>query len=296
MKKAGLVELNAVVAVATHCNFRAAASELGMSASALSHAISALESRMGVRLFNRTTRSVSISEAGKKFLTQIQPALLQISAAMETASENRSMPAGSLRINSSEVAANQLMSAYLYEYLRRYPDMQVELVTEGRMVDIVAEGFDAGIRLANAVPQDMVAIKFGPVQSFVVVGAPSYFEKHSMPDSPHDLKGHSCIRNKLPSGAVWRWEFERLGEEIAVDVDGPLALDSNLLRIDAALQGVGLVYINEWTARPYIETSRLVRVLQNWTPPYEQLALYYSSHRHLPAGLRALVDLIRELS
>jgi DNA-binding transcriptional LysR family regulator len=295
MKKAGLVELNAVVAVAAHNNFRAAAMELGMSPSALSHAIASLESRMGVRLFHRTTRSVSVSEAGREFLARVQPALHEIAEALEIAGEHRPTPAGTLRVNSSEAAAEQLMSAYVYEFVQRYPDMRVEVVTEGRMVDIVADGFDAGIRLADVIPQDMVAIRFGPHQSFAVVGSPGYFKEHKRPRAPHDLASHRCIRNKLASGVIWRWEFEKRDEEIAIDVDGPLTLDNNVLRLGAALNGAGLVYMNEWSARPHIEGGRLIRVLQDWTPPHGQLALYYSGHRHLPAGLRALIDLIHDM-
>jgi len=295
MKRTELSGLQAVVAVARHHNFRAAAADLGLSASAVSHAVSALEERMGVRLFNRTTRSVALSEAGREFLGRIAPALREIEGAIDATSAQSPRPGGTLRINSSEAAAHQLFTSYLPAYLKRYPDMQVDLVTEGRLVDIVADGFDAGVRLADSVPQDMVAAQFGPEQGFAVVGAPAYFKGRAVPATPHELSAHRCVRNRMASGAIWRWDFSRQGEALSLDVQGPVALDSNSLRLDAALSGVGLVYMNEWSARRQITAGRLVRVLHDWTPSIGRLSLYYPGHRHVPAGLRALVDLMREL-
>jgi len=295
MKRTELSGLQAVVAVAARHSFRAAAAELGLSASAVSHAVSALEERMGVRLFHRTTRSVALSEAGREFLSRVAPALREIEGAIDATSAMSPRPTGTLRINTSEAAAHQLLAAYLPEYLGRYPDMQVDLVTEGRLVDIVAEGFDAGVRLAGSVPQDMVAARFGPEQGFVVVGAPAYFQGRAVPATPHDLQAHRCIRNRLASGALWRWEFSRQGEVMSLDVDGPVTLDDNGLRLEAALAGIGLVYMNAWSAGPHVQAGRLVQVLQDWTPSIGQLALYYPGHRHVPAGLRAFVALLREV-
>ena len=295
MKRTELSGLQAVVAVAARNSFRAAAAELGLSASAVSHAVSALEERMSVRLFHRTTRSVALSEAGREFLGRVAPALREIEGAINDTSAQSPRPAGTLRINTSGAAAQQLLAAYLSEYLQRYPDMQVDLVTEGRLVDIVAEGFDAGVRLANSLPQDMVAARFGPEQAFVVVGAPAYFQGRDLPTTPHDLASHRCIRNRLASGALWRWEFSRHGEVMVLDVDGPLTLDDNGLRLQAALGGIGLVYINAWSAGPYLQAGRLVQVLEDWTPSIGRLALYYPGHRHVPAGLRAFVELLREV-
>jgi DNA-binding transcriptional LysR family regulator len=294
MSKAGLLELNAVVAVATHRSFRGAATEMGMSPSALSHAVAALEQRMGVRLFNRTTRSVSLSEAGEQFLARVRPALREISEAMEAVNQFRDKPTGTLRINTSEGAARQVLQPIVLEFLKRYPDMQLDLVTEGRMVDIVAGGFDAGIRLAEAVPQDMIAVPCGPEQRFAVVGAPSYFDGRSQPTAPGDLASHSCIRRRMPSGAMFRWEFEKRGEEVAIDVKGPLTLDNHNLMIGVALSGLGLAYVNEWTVATDIAAGRLIRVLEDWTPPFGGLSLYYPSHRHVPAGLCAFIGVIRE--
>jgi len=199
MRSSGLIELDAVLAVARHRGFRAAATELGMSRSALSHAIAALEAKLGVRLFHRTTRSVSLTEAGEQFVSGVAPALGQIREAMARAGSHRDTPAGTLRINTSAGAARQ-MEPLVFEYLRRYPDMTVDIVTEGRLVDIVVDGFDAGVRLAELVPRDMIAVPLGPDQRFAVVGSPAYFKQHPKPRTPADLSRHRCIRSRLPSG------------------------------------------------------------------------------------------------
>src|SRR5882672_1761200 len=200
MRSSGLVELDAVMAVARRRNFRAAAIELGLSRSALSHAVAALEQRLGIRLFNRTTRSVSLTEAGELFVPSVAPALGEIREAMAAASSRRTIPAGTLRINTSTGAARQMMTPIVLEYLRRYPEMTVDIVTEGRLVDIVVDGFDAGVRLAESVPQDMIAVPLGPDQRFAVVGSPSYFEGLRKPRTPQDLRVHRCIRSRQPSG------------------------------------------------------------------------------------------------
>jgi DNA-binding transcriptional LysR family regulator len=294
MPRTGLVELNAVVAVASHRSFRAAATELGMSPSALSHAIAALEQRMGVRLFNRTTRSVSLTEAGEQFLAKVRPALREIAEAIDATNVFRDSPAGTLRLNMSEGAARQILTPIVLEFMRRYPQMQVDLVTQGRLVDIVAEGFDAGIRLAEAVPQDMIAIPCGPEQRYAVVGSPAYFDSRTRPKTPGDLVAHECIRGRLPSGAMLKWEFEKRGEQMVVDVKGPLTLDHYELWIDAALEGAGLAYVNEWSVSHEISSGRLIRVLEDWNQPFPGLSLYYPGHRHVPAGLRAFIGIIRE--
>ncbi len=294
MSRSGLTEFEAVVAVARRGNFRAAAVELGMSPSALSHAVAALEARLGVRLFNRTTRSVSLSEAGTQFVARVAPALSDIRQAVEAVNSHRDTPAGLLRINSSVGAARQILRPVILDYLRRYPEMRVDLVTEGRLIDIVVDGFDAGIRLADTVPQDMIAIPFGPPQRFAVVGSPGYFAANPTPRVPADLAAHRCIRSRLPSGALYRWEFERRGEACAVDVQGPLTLDEPTLMLEAVEAGVGLAYLTEWNAAAGLAAGRLVRVLEDWIPPLPGLCLYYPGRRHVPAGLRALIALIRE--
>jgi DNA-binding transcriptional LysR family regulator len=294
MRASGLIELDAVVAVARHHNFRAAAIELGLSRSALSQAVAALEQRLGVRLFNRTTRSVSLTEAGARFVASVAPALGEIRDAMETANSSRATPAGLLRLNAAPSAARLLLNALIFEYLRRYPEMKVDIVAEGRLIDIVVDGFDAGVRLAEMVPQDMIAIPFGPEMRMVVVCAPAYLEGRTPPQTPQDLLAHACIRMRLPNGVLYRWEFERHGESVVVDVDGPLTLDDGPMLLDAALAGVGFVYLTESFIGKELAEGRLVRVLEDWTPSFPGLRLYYPGRRHVPAGLRALIDLIQE--
>jgi DNA-binding transcriptional LysR family regulator len=295
MRSSGLADLDAVLAVARHRNFRAAATDLGVSRSALSHAIAAVEARLGVRLFHRTTRSVSLTQAGEQFVADIAPAVADIRGAMEKAGSQRDTPAGLLRINTSTGAARQVMGPILLEYLRRYPDMILDIVTENRLIDIVVEGFDAGFRLAELVPQDMIAIPVGPELRFAVVATPGYFAAHGTPGNPSDLLAHRLIRMRLPSGAIYRWEFERHGEAIEIDAPGPLILDEPNLMIDAARAGVGIAYLSEWNVAFDLAAGTLVRALEDWTPPFPGLCLYYPGRRHVPAGLRALIDLIREL-
>jgi len=294
MFETGLFELNAVAAISAHRSFRAAATELGISPSALSHAIAGLEKRLGVRLINRTTRSVALSEAGERFLARVSPALREIAGAMEDVNVFRDTPAGTLRINSKERAAHQILRPVVANYLRRYPDMNVELVLETRPVDIVAEGFDAGIRLAESVPQDMIAVPCGPDTRFIVVGAPAYFARLAAPRSPADLLAHACIRRRLPDGKLYRWEFEKRGEQIVLDVPGRLTLDNDILMVEAAVEGLGLAFVSDFWVRHQLASGSLKAVLTDWTPPFPGMRLYYPQHRHMTAGLRAFVDLLRE--
>jgi DNA-binding transcriptional LysR family regulator len=294
MLQTGLFELNAVAAISAHRSFRAAATQLGISPSALSHAIAGLEKRLGVRLINRTTRSVSLSEAGERFLARVSPALQEIAGALEDVNEFRDTPAGTLRINLKERAAHQILRPVVAEFLRRYPDMNVELTLEGRPIDIVAEGFDAGIRLAESVPQDMVAIPCGPDTRFIVVGAPDYFARTSVPQSPSDLLNHECIRRRMPSGKLYRWEFEKRGEEMIVDAPGRLTLDNDSLMVEAALEGLGLAFLSDFWVTGHLAAGNLQAALEDWTPPFPGLCLYYPGHRHITAGLRAFIDMLRE--
>ena len=294
MQKAGLAELDAVIAVARRGNFRAAALELGISSSALSHAVAGLEARLGVRLFNRTTRSVSLSAAGEQFVAQVAPALAEIRGAMDAVNIHRDTPAGVLRINTSVGAARMILTPLILEYLKLYPEMRVDLVTEGRLIDIVVDGFDAGIRIQEAVPRDMISVPIGgPVRS-IVVGSPAYFEGRSAPRTPGDLLNHQCIRARMASSAIYRWEFERRGETMEVDVQGALSLDETTLMLEAVRAGAGLSYLSEWSVKADVASGRLVQVLDDWTPAYPGLCLYYPGRRHVPAGLRAFVDLIRK--
>jgi DNA-binding transcriptional LysR family regulator len=294
MARWSTVELEAVVAVARRGGFRAAARELNISSSALSHAIAGLEERIGVRLFNRTTRSVALTAAGEQFLAEIAPALSAIDGAIETIGAHRDQPTGTLRLNMAVGAARMLLEPLVLNYLRRYPAMQVEIVTEGALVDVVGQGFDAGIRLAEVVPPDMIAVPIIPTIRSLVVGTPDYFRTHGTPRTPHDLKGHRCIRARMASGRIYHWEFERHGDAFTIDVPGALTLDDSDLMLKAVLAGAGLAYLHQQQVAADLAAGRLVQALGDWTPPYEGLSLYYPGRRHVPAKLRAFIDLIRE--
>lgn len=289
-----LAELNAVAAVAEHASFRAAARQLAVSPSALSHTIAAIERRLGVRLFHRTTRSVAVTEAGARFLERVRPALREIEGAIALAGDERATPAGTLRLNTSMGAARLVLMPLLCEYARRYPDVHVDLVTDERLVDIVERGFDAGVRQRDLVPRDMVAVPCSGDVRFAVVGAPAYLERHGAPRTPADLRDHRCVRPRFTGGATYTWDFEKRGAKVSLDVSGPFTLDGYDLMLEAALAGLGLAYVSEWSAAPHLAAGTLVRVLADWTPGYPGLALYYAANRHVPAPLRALVELVRE--
>jgi len=293
MRKIGIVELEAAMAVARRRSFRAASSDLGVSPTALSQTIAGLEARLGVRLFNRTTRSVSATNAGEQFLAEVEPAVGAINHAVETVNSHRDKPAGSLRINSSIGAATRFLSPIILEFVRLYPEMQVDLVTEDRPIDIVAEGFDAGVRPGDMVPADMIAVHLEePIQRFAVVGSPDYFEGRAAPETPQDLLHHTCIRARLPNGSMYRWEFEQDSRVITLDVPGQLTLDDPSLTLEAALAGMGLAYLAEWRISESVHEGKLRRVLDGFVPPRAGLCLYYPSRRYQPAGLRALISFI----
>jgi DNA-binding transcriptional LysR family regulator len=237
---------------------------------------------------------VSLSEAGEQFIARVAPALSEIRSAMQGVNDLRDNPAGTLRINSSVGAARQVLVSVVLEYLHRYPDMRVDLVTEGRLIDIIADGFDAGIRTRDVVPGDMIAVPFGADQRFVVVGSPAYFAANPPPRAPGDLTRHRCIRARWPSGGIYRWEFAQRSETLTVDVPGVLTLDEPMLTREAALAGAGLAYLREaWIAQD-LAAGRLVSVLNNWMPSSAGLCLYYPGRRNVPASLRSFIDLIRE--
>ena len=282
------------MAVARHGGFRVAARELNMSSSALSHAVAALEARLGVRLFNRTTRSVALSAEGEQFVTEIAPALTAIRSAVQRLDEHRAEPAGALRLNLPLGAGKMILSPLITEYMRRYPRVTVDMVTEGALVDIVGQGFDAGVRLEEFVPPDMIAVPTtGPIRS-IVVGSPAYFAGRPRPKTPADLAQHRCIRRRTGSGAIYRWEFEKRGQAVAIDAPGQLVLDDHDLMLAAALAGEGLAFVSDIAAAKSIEAGLLVPVLEDWSPPFPGLCLYYPSRRNIPARLRAFIDLIRK--
>lgn len=295
MARQGLIEIEAVLAIARKGSFRAAALELGMSTTALSNAISKLERQLGVRVFNRTTRSVSLTDAGRAFVDQVGPALQTIHLAIEAARSQQEKPSGTLRINAFATAAREILSPLILEFLRRYPQVHVDLVTEGRLVDVVADGFDLGVRSADLVPSDMIAVPLGRVRHFAVVASPSYLENNAAPRVPTDLLAHSCIRIRLPSGALYRWSFEQAGQAVQVDVRGPITLDEASLSRIAVLQGLGIGFFMESDVRDDIASGRLVQILEDWTPPLPLLCLYYPSRRNPSAAFKAFIALAREM-
>ena len=296
MAQGSLTELDAVLMVARRGKFRTAALELGVSTTALSNAVGKLERTLGVRLFNRTTRSVSLTEAGQRFVAQVAPAVRDIHEAMEVARSQQATPSGTLRINAFPTAAREIFTSLVLPFLRAYPQVHIDIVTEGRLVDIVAGGFDLGVRSADLVPADMIALPLGVARRNVVVGTPSYLKTHGMPLTPQDLAGHSCLRVRLPDGAIYRWPFEKGGQSVHIDVEGAITLDEASLARSAALASVGLALAMESDVRDDIEAGRLVRVLEDWTPTLPPLSLYYPSRRNPAAAFKAFIDFARRHS
>lgn len=289
----GLLRLNAVLAVARCGSFRGAARELGLSPTALGNAVAKLEQDLGVRLFNRTTRSLALTEAGRAMIAEVAPAIRTIEAALDGVRAHQATPSGTLRINAFASAAREVMAPVILDYVRRYPQVHVDLVTEGRLVDIVAAGFDCGIRRADLVPSDMIALRLGQPRRHVVVATPRYFAANPPPQSPADLFRHACIRIRLPNGELYRWHFSRDGEAEQIAVTGPLTLDEASLARIAVLADAGIGYFMEGDVAEDVAAGRLVQVLEAWTPELPELALYYPDRRNPSAAFRAFVDLAR---
>lgn len=292
--KPSLADLSALATIAAHRSFRKAADELGVSPSTLSHMMRSLEANLGVRLLHRTTRSVSPTEAGQRLIARLQPVLRDLDIALEEVEDLGQRPSGTLRINTSEIAAQMLLDKVVPAFLERYPQMSLDLVTEARLVDVIAEGFDAGIRLGEALPPDMIAVRFGGEARFLAVASPAYLQGREAPRRPHDLHGHTCIRFRLASGKLYRWEFARHGQELVVDVPGALTLDHTGLMIKAALQGRGIAFVADYCARPWLASGELISLLDDWCPSIPGLFLYYPGHRHVPPGLRAFIEVLKE--
>ena len=293
MRTTDLAELAAFDAVARHRNFRKASEERGVTASAISHAVSNLEARVGIRLFNRTTRSVSLTDAGAMLFARLSPAFAEIGSALDGLNQFRDTPFGKVRINAPNSIAPFVLGPVIGPLLAQNPNLELEIVATDRLVDIAEEGFDAGIRLGESLREGMTAVRIKPRLRFAVVGSKAYFKSREMPKHPSDLKDHLCIRNIYPSGASYAWSFERGGKEIEFEPKGPLSLDDHELMIEAALSGAALAYVWEERARPFIEKGRLIQCLEPWCPPEDWLHLYYPTRKYMSAGLRAVIEALR---
>ena len=293
MQGSELAELTIFLAVAQLRSFSKAAVERGIAASAVSHAIRKLELRVGVRLFHRTTRSVALTEAGERFLNDLKPAFHQIGQALDGLNDFRGTPFGTVRINLPNSIAPFVLHGVMGPLLAQNPGLRLDIVATDRLIDIVEEGFDAGIRFGERLMQDMVAVRIQSNFRFAVVGSPAYLKGRQHPLTPADLKQHDCIRYRFPSGAIFNWRFERGGEAVEVEVDGPLTLDGQELMVEAALQHCGLAYVWENRVAHHFASGALVRCLEVWSGPYDGLYLYYPSQRQVSAGLKALINMLK---
>lgn len=293
MRSTDLSELAAFDAVARHRSFRRASEERGVTASAVSHAVSNLEARTGIRLLNRTTRSVSLTDAGAMLFARLSPAFGDIGSALDALNRFRDTPFGKVRINTPNSIAPFVFGPVMGPLIAANPNLELEIVATDRLVDIVDEGFDAGIRLGESLREGMTAVRIKPRLRFAVVGSPDYFASRPAPKAPADLKEHVCIRNIYPSGTAYPWEFARYGKTIEFEPIGPISLDDHELMVGAALSGVALAYVWEDRARPYVESGRLVECLASWCAPEDWLYLYYPARKHLSAGLRAVIEALR---
>ncbi|MEO5613639.1 MAG: LysR family transcriptional regulator, partial [Cypionkella sp.] len=288
-------ELAAFLSVVEHSGFRAAARATGSSASALSHAVAALESRLKVQLFIRTTRNVSLTEAGERFATALHPALQHLGAALDALDEFSDRPISTIRLNASAVAAELVLEPLIVGFLRLHPQMRIDVRSDDALVDLGSGGFDCGLRLIERVPEDMVAIPVGGMQQHIVVAAPVYLADAPPIASPEDLRAHDCIQLRLADAARIRWDFARRGEPFSLLTEGRLVLDDARLVLAAARTGFGVGYVSRAAAAADLAAGRLVQVLSEWTPPYPGLALYYARNRQMNAGMRAFVAFARKL-
>ncbi len=294
MEREQLGDLAAFLVVAKERSFTRAAAQLGTSQSALSHTIRRLETKLGLRLLTRTTRSVSPTEAGERLLRQVGPRFEEIAVEVAALAELRDKPAGTIRITAGEHSAETILWPALERLLPDYPDIKVEIIVDYGLTDIAAERFDAGVRLGEQVARDMIAVPIGPEMRMAVVGAPAYFARRPVPLTPQELTGHSCINLRLPTyGGLFAWEFEKDGREVKVRGEGQLVFNNIALRLNAVLAGMGLAYVPEDRVRPLIAEGRLVHVLADWCPPFPGFHLYYPSRRQSSAAFALLVDALR---
>ena len=292
MRRADLADLTALVAVADNLNFRAAASRLGVTPSALSHSIRHFEERLGFRLLNRTTRSVSLTDAGLRLLDRLRPAVEQISRGLEDLKGEQEHPFGCLRLYVTHLAGAAVIAPVWARFLSSFPDVQLEVHTAEAPVDIVAKGFDAGIGPRDWAAADMIAVRVTGPMRVAVVGAPTYFARRRPPLTPDDLAHHSCVRYRRAVGSVFEWPFERDGRSRRILLDGRVMVNDTDLAVRAAVDGLGIAYTVEALADPFLRSGQLVRVLEDWSPFSDGLFLHYPGHRQVPVALRALIDML----
>ena len=293
MRRVDPNDLSVFLAIARHRSFRKAADEMGVTPSALSHSLRALEEALGLRLLNRSTRSVALTEAGQRLWSRVMPAFRDIDDALDDLNTFRDTPTGTLRINAARPSTQIILLPMVTRFLAAYPGVDVEIVVNNAVVDMVSQGFDAGVRFGEIIARDMIAVPLGPSQRSAYVASPEFFRRHPKPTTPQELKGLPCIRFRFDSGRHYAWEFERDGVEFSVEVDGQLTLGEQDLAVQAALDGAGIAFAFEAQVKDLIEQGRLVRVLDDWCPFYPGFYLYYPSRRQLPATLRAFVDFAR---
>ncbi|WP_018857526.1 LysR family transcriptional regulator [Rhizobium sp. 42MFCr.1] len=294
MTRQSINDLIAFLAVARERSFTKAAAKLGVSQSALSHTVRGLETRLGLRLLTRTTRSVSPTEAGERLLSSIGPRFDEIESELAALSEFREKPAGTIRITAGEHAADAILWPALERLLPDYPDINVEIIVDYGLTDIVAGRYDAGVRLGEQVAKDMIAVRIGPDMRMAVVGAPAYFDRQLKPQAPAELTDHNCINLRLPTyGGVYAWEFEKEGREVKVRVEGQLVFNNAQLRLNAALSGLGLAFMPEALVWQPLSDGRLVRVLEDWCAPFPGYHLYYPSSRQTSPAFALLVNALR---
>jgi DNA-binding transcriptional LysR family regulator len=294
MARQNVNDLLAFLVVARERSFTRAAAQLDVSQSALSHTIRGLEERLGLRLLTRTTRSVALTEAGERLMRTVAPKLEEIDAELAALTELRDKPAGTIRITAAEHSATTILWPALAKLLPRYPDIRVEVNVDYGLTDIVAERYDAGVRLGEQVAKDMIAVRIGPDFRMAVVGAPAYFAGHPKPVRPQDLTTHRCINIRLPSyGGIYAWEFEKRGRALRVRVEGQLVFNNMALRKNAVLAGMGLAYLPEDQVGPHLADGRLIQVLADWCPPFPGYRLYYPSRRQMAPAFAVLAEALR---
>ena len=287
-------DLSSFLAIARHKSFRRAADELGCTPSALSHALKNIEARLKVRLLNRTTRSVALTEAGERLVARLTPAFRDIADALDDLNNYRGQPIGTLRINASRPSTQLVLLPLVTKFLAAHPAVSVEVVVDDSLVDMVSENFDAGVRFGEIIAKDMIAVPLGPRQRTAIVAAPEFFSRHAKPRRPEQLKNLPCIRFRFGSGRLYDWEFQKGGVELKIEVAGPLTLGDPGLMVEAALDGVGIAFAFESQVAQLVAARKLVRVLEDWCPYYSGFYLYYPGRRQVPAALRAFIDFVTQ--